>query len=68
MDIKTRPIKTLSTRDPLEAQGNIQTESKVMEKIFHETEDQKNAAVAKLILDKIYFKINIITIDKKDTT
>lgn len=67
MDIKTRPIYTLSTRDPLEAQGNIQTE-RVMEKIFHETEDQKNAAVAKLILDKIYFKINIITIDKKYTT
>ena len=35
-----------------------------MEKIFHETENHK-AAVAKVVLDKIDFKINTITLDKK---
>ena len=32
MDMKTRPIYMLSTRDPLQTQGHIQTESEGMEK------------------------------------
>ena len=32
MDTKTRPIYMLSTRDPLQSQGHIQTESEWMEK------------------------------------
>ena len=32
MDTKTRPIYMLSTRDPLETQGHIHTESEEMEK------------------------------------
>ena len=32
MDTKTRSIYTLSTRDPLQTEGQIQTESEEMEK------------------------------------
>ena len=32
MDTKTRPIYMLSTRDPLQTQAHIQTESEVMKK------------------------------------
>ena len=32
MDTKTRPVYMLSTRDPLQTQGHIQTESEGMEK------------------------------------
>ena len=35
-------------------------------KIFHEKENQKKAGVAILILDKMDFKIKIITRDKED--
>ena len=32
MDTETRPVYMLSTRDPLQTKGHIQTESVVMEK------------------------------------
>ena len=32
MDTKTRPVYMLSTRDPLQTEGHIQTESEGMEK------------------------------------
>ena len=35
MDTKTRHVYMLSTRDPLQAKGHIQTESEGVEKIFH---------------------------------
>ena len=47
----------LSTKDPPQTQRNTQTESKGLEKIFHENGDQKKAGVAILISGKISFKI-----------
>ena len=54
----------LSTRDPLQTQGHIQTESEGQKKIFHANGNQKKAGVAILISDKIDFKIKTITTDK----
>ena len=34
MDTKTRPLYMLSTRDPLQNKGHIQTKSEGLEKIF----------------------------------
>ena len=55
----------LSTRHPLQTQGDIQTESERMEKIFQANGNQKKAGVAILISDKIDFKIQTITRDKE---
>ena len=55
----------LSTRDPLETQEHIQTESEGMEKDIHVNGNQKKAGVAILISDKIDFKIKTITRDKE---
>ena len=60
MDTKTRPIYMLSTRDPLQTWGHIQTE-RGRKKIFHANRNQKKAGVAILISDKIEFKIKTIT-------
>ena len=68
MDIKRRPVHTLSTRDPLQTQGHIQTESEGMEKDIPCKWKSKKAGVAILILDKIDFKIKTITRDKEGTT
>ena len=46
MDKETRPLYILSTRDPLQNKGHIQTESEELEKIFHANGDQKKAGVA----------------------
>ena len=46
----------LSTRDPPQNRGHIQTESEGLENIFHANRDQKKAGVAILISDKIDFK------------
>ena len=44
----------LSTRDPIQNKGHIQTKSEgLKKKIFHENGDQKKAGVAILISDKI---------------
>ena len=54
----------LSTRDPLQNKGHIQTQSEGLEKkIFHANGDQKKAGVAILISDKIDFQIK----DVKET-
>ena len=45
MDTKTRALYMLSTRDPLQNKGHIQTESEGLEKIFHTNRDQKKAGV-----------------------
>ena len=45
----------LSTRDPPQTKGHIQTESEGLEKVFHANGDQKKAGVAILISDKIDF-------------
>ena len=54
----------LSTRDPFQTQGHIQTESEGWKNIFHANGNQKKAGVTILISDKIDFKIKTITRDK----
>ena len=65
MDTKTRPVYMLSTRDPPQTWGHIQTESGGWKKIFHANGNQKKAGVAILISDKIDFKTKTITRDKE---
>ena len=55
----------LSTRDPLQTQGHIQTESEGWKKIFYANGNQKKAGVAILTSDKIDFKIKNVTRDKE---
>ena len=49
MDTKTRPLYMLSTRDPPQNKGHIQTESEGLEKDIPSNRDQKKAGVAILI-------------------
>ena len=65
MDTKARPLYMLSTRDPPQNKGHIQTESEGLEKIFHTNRDQKKAGVAILISDKIDFQIKAVKRDKE---
>ena len=65
MEPKTRPVNMLSTRDPLQTKGHIQTESEGMEKDIPADGNQKKARVAILISDNIDFKIKTITGDKE---
>ena len=53
------------SRDALQTQGHIQTESEGMEKIFHANGNQKKAGVAILISDETDFRIKTITRDKE---
>ena len=55
----------LSTRDPPQNKGHIQTESEELEKIFHANGDQKKAGIAILISDKIDFEIKAVKRDKE---
>ena len=56
----------LSTRDPSQNKGHIQTESEGLEKnISHKWRPPKNAGVAILISDKIDFKIKAVKRDKE---
>ena len=50
----------LSSRDPPQNRGHIQTESEGLEKIFHANRDQKKAGVAILISDKIDSKTKAV--------
>ena len=54
----------LSTRDPLQNRGHIQTEGEGLEKDFPCNRDQKKAGVAILISDKIDFKTKAVKKDK----
>ena len=57
-----------STRNPLQFQGHIHTESERMEEdTFHANGNQKKAGVAILLSDKTDFKI-ILQETKKDST
>ena len=66
MDTKTRPLYMLSTRDPLQHKGHIQTKSEGLEKIFHANGDQKKAGVTILISAEIDFKIKAVKRDKEE--
>jgi len=55
----------LSTRDPPQNRGHIQTESEGLEKIFQANRDQKKVGVAILISDKIDFKTKAVKRDKE---
>ena len=55
----------LSTRDPHQNKGHIQTESEGLEKIFHTKREQKKAGVTIFISDKIDFKIKAVKRDKE---
>ena len=58
----------LSTRDPPQNKGHIQTESEGLEKDISRKQRPKKAGVAILISDKIDFKIKTVKETKKDTT
>ena len=68
MDTKTRPVYMLSTRDPLQTQGHIQTESEGMEKHISCTWKSKESGSSNSDISQINFKIKTITREKKDTT
>ena len=55
----------LSTRDPPQNRGRIQTESEGLEKVFHANSDQKKAGVTILISDIIDFKTKAVKRDKE---
>ena len=65
MDTKTRPVYMLSTRDPPQTKGHIQTEVKGWKKIFHANGNQKKAGVAILISDEIDFEIKTMIRNKE---
>ena len=50
----------LSTRDPPQKKGHLQTGSEGWKKIFHTNRSQKKAGVAILISDKIDFEIKSV--------
>ena len=62
MDIKPRHLYMLSTRDPPQNKGHIQTESEGLEKDIP-LRDQKKAGVAILISDRIDFKTKAVKRD-----
>ena len=55
----------LSTRDPPQNKGHIQTESEGWKKIFYTNGDQKKAGVAIFISDKIDFQIKAVKRNKE---
>ena len=57
----------LSTRNPPQTKGQIQSESEGLKKIFHTNGDQKKAGIAVLISDKTDFEIKSRK-ETKDTT
>ena len=67
MDTKTRPLYVLSTREPPENKGHIQTEREGLEKDISckWTPKKKKAGVAILVSDKIEFKIKSVKRDKE---
>ena len=55
----------LSTRDPPQNRGHMQTKSEGWKKIFQANRDQKKAGVAILISDKIDFKTKAVKRNKE---
>ena len=54
---KYKPLYMLSTRDPPQIKGHIQSESEVLEKVFYVNGYQKKAGITVLIADKIDIEI-----------
>ena len=67
MDTKTRPLLILSTRDPPQNKGHIQTESEGLGRDIHANRDQKKAGVAILISVKKHFEVKDNKRDKPTT-
>ena len=67
MDTKARPVYMLSTRDPPQNKGHIQTKSEGLEKNTSPKRRPKKAGVAILISDKIGFKIKAVKRNKEHT-
>ena len=65
MDTKTRPLYVLSTTDPPQNKGHLQTEIEGLEKDIPCKQRPKKAGVAILISDKIDFKIKAVKRDKE---
>ena len=65
MDTKTRPLYMLSTRDPPQNKGHIQTESEGLERDISCKWRPKKAGVAILISDRIEFEIKAMERDKE---
>ena len=65
MDTQTRPLYMLSTRDPPQNRGYIQTESEGLEKDISCKWRQNKAGIAILISDKIDFEIKAMKRNKK---
>ena len=61
LNIQKQDLYMLSTSDPLQTQGHIQTEGEGMEKDIPCKWNQKKAGVAILISGKIDFKTKTIT-------
>ena len=68
MDAKARPLYMLSTRDPPQTKGHIQTESEGLEKDISCKWRTKIKEVAILLSDTIDFEIKTVKETKKDTT
>ena len=64
MDTKTRPLYLLSTRDPPQNRGHIQTESEGLKKDIHANGGQNKSGVAILISEKIDFERKTVIRDK----
>ena len=62
---KNKTPYMLSTRDPPQNKGHIQTESEGLEKDILANRDQKKAGVAILISDKIGFEAKAVKRDKE---
>ena len=65
MDTKTRLLYMLSTRDPPQTKGHIQTESEGWEKDISRKWRSKKSGVAILISDKTDFEITAVKRDKE---
>ena len=63
MDIRTRPLYMLSTRNPRQNKGHTQTESEGLEKRYS-MQEKKKAGVAVPISYKIDYEIKAVKRDK----
>ena len=65
MDIKTRPLYILSTRNLPQNKGPYRLKVKGWKKLFHANGDQRKAGEAILKSDKINFEIKAVKRDKE---